>query len=59
MAKMRNAYRILFVNLSGSDNLGDIDVDENVVLKWILYKWDMRMWIGFIWLRIGTNGWHL
>jgi hypothetical protein len=28
-----------------------VDVDG---LKWILGKYDGRVWIGFIWLRIGN-----
>jgi len=27
------------------------------VLKWILKKHGGMKWTGFIWLRIGTNGW--
>jgi hypothetical protein len=27
-----------------------------IMLKWILKKYDGRVWIGLIWLRIGTNG---
>jgi hypothetical protein len=32
----------------------DTDVDGRVVLKWILTKYGVRMWIGLIWVRIGT-----
>jgi hypothetical protein len=28
-------------------------------IKWIFKKWDVRVWTGFIWLRIGTGGGHL
>jgi hypothetical protein len=28
-------------------------------LKWVLGKWSLRLWIGFIWLRIGTGEWLL
>jgi hypothetical protein len=31
-----------------------MDVRMQVVLKWILEKYDMRAWIGLMWLRIGT-----
>jgi hypothetical protein len=27
-----------------------------IILKWILEKWGWRMWISFIWLRIGARG---
>jgi hypothetical protein len=31
-------------------------VNRKVISKWILKKEDMKMWSGFIWLRIGTGG---
>jgi hypothetical protein len=30
-----------------------------IILKSILEKWGWRMWIGFIWHRIGIGGWLL
>jgi hypothetical protein len=36
-----------------SENLG---VDERIVLEWILEKYGMKLWTGFIWLWIGTSG---
>jgi hypothetical protein len=35
--------------------LKDPGVDERIILKWILRKWD-EAWTGMIWLRIGTGG---
>jgi hypothetical protein len=26
-----------------------------ITLKWICKKWDLKLWAGFIWLRIGTS----
>jgi hypothetical protein len=43
-----------FESLNGRDQLEDIHVDGRIILKWILGKYIMGMWIGFIWLRIGT-----
>jgi hypothetical protein len=31
-------------------------VNGTIILKWILRKQDGRVWIEFIWLRIGTSG---
>ena len=36
--------------------LTDLDVDERIILKWILKKWDGEAWSGSIWLRIGAGG---
>jgi hypothetical protein len=43
-------------NIKRRDHLGDLGVDERIIFKWILEKDGVRMWIEFIWLRIGTNG---
>ena len=34
-------------------------VDGSVILKWIIWKWNVGAWIGLIWLRIGAGGGHL
>jgi hypothetical protein len=38
------------------DHLEDQDVDRWTILKWILARYDGMVWIGSIWLRIGTGG---
>jgi hypothetical protein len=41
--------------------LEDPDICDRVLLKWMLKKWDVTLWAGFIWLRIGSNDaifWH-
>jgi hypothetical protein len=44
-------------NLNGRDNLEeDRSIDERIILKWILEKLGGRIWIGSMWLRIGTCG---
>jgi hypothetical protein len=42
-------------NLMERDNLGDPDIDGRRILRWIFRKWDVRVWTGSIWLRIGTG----
>jgi len=39
--------------------LGDPGVDGRVILSWIFRKWDVGVWTGSSWLRIGTVGRHL
>jgi hypothetical protein len=36
--------------LKGRDHLGDLDVDLKVILKWILKKYDMKVWTALLWL---------
>jgi hypothetical protein len=38
------------------DHLGDPGVDGRIILRWIFRKWDMGIWTGSSWLRIGTGG---
>ena len=33
--------------------------DGRIILRWIFRKWDVGLWIGSSWLRIGTVGGHL
>jgi hypothetical protein len=43
-------------NLNGgyySENLG---VDGRIILEWIFGKYGEKLWIGCIWLGIGTSG---
>jgi hypothetical protein len=50
------AYRILAQKPEGKDHLEDVGVDERIMLKFILNKWDGRLRTGLIWFRIGTSG---
>ena len=40
------------------DHLGDPGVDGRIILRWIFRKWDVGIWAGSSWLRIGTDGEH-
>jgi hypothetical protein len=33
-----------------------LGIPERIILKWNLKKIYVRLWTGFIWLRIGTSG---
>jgi len=41
------------------DHWGDLGADGMIILRWIFRKWDVGLWTGSSWLRIGTGGGHL
>ena len=45
-------------NLRERVHLGDLGLDGDNI-KWIFRKWNVRVWTGSSWLRIGTVGGHL
>ena len=46
-------------NLRERDHLGDPEVDNSIILRWIFRKWDLGLWTGSNWLRIVSGGGHL
>ena len=46
-------------NLRERYHLGDPGVDGRIILRWIFRKWDVGVWIGSSWVRIGTGGGYL
>jgi len=59
MGERRSVYGILVGNLKERDLLGDLGVDGRIILRWIFGKWDVGIWTGSSWLRIGKGGRHL
>jgi hypothetical protein len=53
MGKMRNA-NILFRKPKWKRPLGRPRHRWENILKWIFKEWDMKMWAGFIWFRVGS-----
>jgi hypothetical protein len=41
------------------DHLGNPSVDGRIILTWIVRKWDVGVWTGSRWLRVGAGGGHL
>jgi len=52
-------YRILVGKPGGKRPLGDPCADGRIILRWIFRKWDVGIWTGSSWLRIGAGGRHL
>jgi len=46
-------------NLRDRGHWGDPGADGRIILRWIFRKWDVGVWTGSSWLRIGTGGGHL
>jgi len=46
-------------SLKEGEHLGDPGVDGRIILSWIFRKWDVGVWTGSSWLRIGTVAGHL
>jgi hypothetical protein len=40
----------------GREQWEDQDVHGWSILKWIVERYDVMVWIGLMWLRIGTSG---
>jgi hypothetical protein len=42
--------------LKGKDHLENLDINGRRVLKYILKKQGVRVWIGYMWLRKAASG---
>ena len=59
VGERRDVYRILVGKPEGKSHLEDPGVDGRIILRWNFRKWDVEVWTGSIWLRIGAGGGHL
>ena len=41
------------------NHLEDPGVDGRIILRWTFRKWNLELWTGSSWLRIGTGGENL
>jgi hypothetical protein len=56
MGETRNACMFWWDSQKERDHYEDQYVGGWTILKWILERYDGMVWIGLIWLRIGTLG---
>jgi hypothetical protein len=56
MDEGRGVYRILVGKPEGRGRWVDPGVDGRIILGWTFRKWDVGVWTGFGWLRIGIRG---
>jgi hypothetical protein len=49
-----NAYKIASEKVNGIDNLENLRIDGRKIFKLTLRNCGVRLWIGFIWLMIGS-----
>jgi hypothetical protein len=59
MGEGRDVYRVLAGKPEGKRPLENPRVNGMMILRWIFRKWDVGVWTGLNWLRIGTSGGHL
>ena len=55
----RGSYRILGCKPKERNHLHDPVVEGKTILRRIIRKWDVGVWTGLIWLRIGKGCGHL
>ena len=58
MGERRGVYRILVGKPDGKRPLGR-PKRGRIILRWTFRKWDVGVWTGSSWLRIGTGSGHL
>ena len=59
MGEEKGEYRVLGGNRRERDHWGDLGVDGCIILVGISRRWDVGMWTGLGWPRIGTGSGRL
>ena len=49
-------YRVLVTKPGGKGPLAKPRLEWRIIIRWIFRKWDVGIWTGSSWLRIGTGG---
>ena len=56
MEEGRGVHKVLVGKPEGNRPMEDPGVDGRIILRWIFRKWDVEVWTGSMWHRIGTGG---
>ena len=59
MEEGRGVHKVLVGKPGGKKHLEDPGVNGRIILRWIFRTWDVGVWVGMIWLRIGAGSGHL
>jgi hypothetical protein len=59
LERMGSEFAFWWRNLRERDRWGDPGVDGRITLGRTFRKWDVGVWTGLGWLKIGTGGGHL
>jgi len=59
ISEERGCIRSWWGNRRERYHWGDLGVDGWIILGWISRRWDVSIWTGLGWLRIGTGCGHL
>jgi hypothetical protein len=59
MGESRGVYRVVVGKPERKRPLESRSRGWGIILRWIFRNWDVGVWSGSIWLRIGTGGGRL
>ena len=59
MGERRGIYRVLVEKPGGKRPIGRLRYRGRIILRWIFRKYDVGVWTGLSWHRIGTGIGHL
>jgi len=59
MGEERGCIGSWWGNRREGDHWGDLGIDGWIILVWITRRWDVGIWTGLCWPKIGTGGGRL